>query len=1001
MKRLTYIYIAIVAFLAILLMPATAAAQRIKILTISHGDEAATIKAELLETEGKELQSLEARTFYMPTGESTVSTNYQLVGGRYVVATLDYHPGTDYFYRLEATFTDGTEVKTDMYNESYTEGAVWLSDLPITTKNPTDCEVGIDECISGQKLQLHPNSYYYKGISLRPVSEITWGGISCLNEHNAKFTYTRFSFGLQAYAADGSNSNAYCRVIFKMNGAETGSKGNMKPYSNPTRGTSVYYFDQTQTNANGINTVGLRIQAVGTATDDDYAVLGACRLYYTVPQSSKEPQSIIFDNPGGNIFENNPQAQIGAYATGNTPMFYSIIQGADIATLDENNVLHPMPGKKGTVVVEAFTLGDDTYAPASATITYRFNFGSTVEYAYCHKDGDDNQSQTLYLHIEPRDRELERLKIEVFDNVRSFTNIQTFELSGTQLQTYATPQANLYSFPITNETGGDIVHRITYKFSGEPEEVTPLHEGDETFIYMSDIEGLTLVSGSGTASLDNGFGTSGRLATQTQIYDKGIGLQAVGSVETPASFSLAPFYKFSTDVGGQKISGSRSAKVSFQLYNGVTTAALNTGNVAWQNVYEWNYNLQSTGSGKTLKIAVGNGGDGNNNDIVAIGAPRFYYIMENLRAPQTITWQDEELINDYKAFTKALTATSSSGLPVMYRIVSGKEYAKLTDNNTLSVTQMPDSAMVVVEAFQPGNKEYLPAGISSCLFRLRKSVIINKDDRVELLGGHDVDELIIYADSKSSGQVTINDGIVNIRNLKLKYTFTPGQWHHVSFPSDANLATISNLTEKGFRFSTTDGETGTYMIREYDSYKQSISPEETPWVTLGTPVVHGMKGYIMKLESENDTPVEVTFSISNTDINFNDAMCNLYINVNMRNCEPETRHTVYVRPTNVKGNTLRVDMRYVPQDLSELPLNHAKALEEMRVTHTPVRGAIRLTLPDQTPARVAIFDKKGKKLLKAVNYISPMKIDIEDLKPDTYRMVVLYGPASREFLVDL
>ena len=82
--------------------------------------------------------------------------------------------------------------------------------------------------------------------------------------------------------------------------------------------------------------------------------------------------------------------------------------------------------------------------------------------------------------------------------------------------------------------------------------------------------------------------------------------------------------------------------------------------------------------------------------------------------------------------------------------------------------------------------------------------------------------------------------------------------------------------------------------------------------------------------------------------------------------------------------------------------NHpSPALEEMRVTRTPVRGAIRLTLPDQTPARVAIFDREGKHLLKAVRYVSPMKINISDLEPGTYRMVVIYGPASTERLVEL
>jgi len=1000
MKVFSSKYIVMLALSVFLAGPADADAQKIKILNISHGDQAASIKAEVVDAGDKNIRSIVARTFYMPTGSSTTCSDYKIFGGRYVVANVDYHSGTDYFYRLEATFDDGTVVKTDCYNESYTEGAVWLSDLPVTSKNPADCVVGVDKCANGKPLQLHPDSYFDKGISIKSVSEVSFN-TSMQNEHNVKFTYTKFQFGLQAYAADGSDSNAYCRVIFKMNGAETSSKATMKPYSNPSRGSSVYYFDRTEANNNGINSVGVRIQAGGTATDDDYAVLGACRLYYNVPESSKEAQTITFDTPGGYIFESNPEVQIGAYASGQTKMYYSIIQGSDIATLDENNVLRPMANKKGEVVVEAFTLGDDTYAPASATVTYKFNFGPAVEYAYCHKHAENNKIQTLYMHVDPRDKQLERLRVEVYDNVRSFTEIKTYDLTSADLQNYATAQPNLYAFTFTNETAGNIVHRITYKFSGEEEVVTPLHEGIESFMYMSDIPDVVLNSGWGTSTVDINFDKKGKLATTKYSYSKGFGIHAPGYVETPTSFSLAPFYRFVVDAGGQPVDRTRSARVSYQLYNGVATAALSTGNVAWQNVYEWDYKLQNTGAGKTLKVAIGNGGDNNQNDVIAIGAPRFYYITENLRAPQTLNWQTEQVVNDYKAFTLPLEASATSNLPVIYRIVSGKEYAKLIGGNTLSVEQMPDSAIVVVEAFQPGSKAYMPSNVVTCSYRLRKSVTINKDARTELTGGNDIDELIIYADANSCGQVAIKDGVVNVRNLKLKYTFTPGQWVHIAFPSDLNISNISDLSEKGFSYSTEEGTPGTYVIREYDTQKHANTPDESPWVSLSTPIVEGMKGYIMKLESEDETPVEITFSISNTYVAFDNTMCDMFLNVNMRNCEPETRHTVYIRPVNVKGNTLRVDMRYVPSDLSELPLNHAKALEEMRVTRTPVRGAIRLTLPEQTPARVAIFDKKGKHLLKAVKYISPMKIDISDLKQGTYRMVVVYGPASKEFLVEL
>ena len=120
----------------------------------------------------------------------------------------------------------------------------------------------------------------------------------------------------------------------------------------------------------------------------------------------------------------------------------------------------------------------------------------------------------------------------------------------------------------------------------------------------------------------------------------------------------------------------------------------------------------------------------------------------------------------------------------------------------------------------------------------------------------------------------------------------------------------------------------------------------------------------------------------------------LHLSLDLWNVEPDTRQTVYIKPANVKGNTLKVNVDFRPDDPSVLPVNHAKALEQMRITFTPNRKGLRLTLPDQTPAKVAFYDRKGRKLIKAVRYISPMMIDMSDMKPGTYQMAVSYGPAT-------
>lgn len=992
MKTHSSVYRIILPLLALLMTPAGAGAQSIEVLGLAHGTTSANMKAEV-DLQGKTIQSVTGRTFKMSDGSSTTCGDYKLFGGKYIIANFDYHPGNDYFYRMEITFTDGTTLMTDCYNESFTEGAVWLSDLPITSNTTGPEPVGIDMCANGDSLRIHPTTVFYKGISAHATGKVHYD----LTQQPRNFTYVKFTMGMQACKPDGSNSTGFTRIVFMMNGVQTGSRANLAAYSNPVRGNNVYYFDRTETASGGIKNVSLDLIAAGTDDgSDDYANLGACRLYYRLPASEKQEQTVTFETPGGTIFKESPSVDLSAYASGGTEVFFTLVQGSDIADIVDGHILVPRQGMQGEIVVEALTLGDAGYAPASATRTFNFNFGPTVKYLYTHRNGEDNTSRGIYLYIDPQEKTLEKINLDVYDDVRSFTRIKTVDVLS-QLESFATPLEHIYAVPVTTTSESPLVYRLSYKFAGEDEVTGSLGEGDDHFVYMSDLP-VRIQPGYGSPNIDMAFGENGVLRNSNYTYGKGFGIHAAGYVET--TFDLSPYDRFVVDVGGQLITNPARGRLSFDLYNGTSTPYLSTGNVGWAEVFEWDFPLAATGTGKTVRIAFGAGGDGNRNDVVCIGAPRFYYIRPAVNE-QTVEWKTEESINDYKPFVLPLTAKSSSGLPVLYRLVAGSEYARIKDNNTLEFYNIPEKGDIVVEAFQPGDKEYAHSNVCTCVFHIRKAFIIEKDARVELEGGHDIDELIVYADASSAGQAVVRDGIVNIRKLVLKYTFVPGEWNFISFPSDLDLTAVSDLNDKGYYFSPEEGVPGTFLLREYDTRLRAEHPEVSPWTDLASSKVRGMKGYIMRLEDDTDDPVEITFIMDNVALDFDSSIRPLYLTLDMTQCMPESRHTVYVRPANVKGNALRVDVRFSPSDLSELPVNHARALEEMRVTRTPVRGAIRLTLPDQTPARVAIFDREGKHLLKAVRYVSPMKINISDLEPGTYRMVVIYGPASTERLVEL
>ena len=74
-------------------------------------------------------------------------------------------------------------------------------------------------------------------------------------------------------------------------------------------------------------------------------------------------------------------------------------------------------------------------------------------------------------------------------------------------------------------------------------------------------------------------------------------------------------------------------------------------------------------------------------------------------------------------------------------------------------------------------------------------------------------------------------------------------------------------------------------------------------------------------------PVEVTFTMDNVSLDFESSDSSVESYAGPFKVEPGTRQDVYIKPVNVKGNTLKVSVDFQPENLSVLPINHAKALE--------------------------------------------------------------------------
>ena len=172
--------------------------------------------------------------------------------------------------------------------------------------------------------------------------------------------------------------------------------------------------------------------------------------------------------------------------------------------------------------------------------------------------------------------------------------------------------------------------------------------------------------------------------------------------------TCSKYERFVVDVGGQPISNPTRGKVSFALKSASNGAVLlNSGNIAWSERIEWDYELNGLSK---VYILCNNGGDGNTNDVICVGAPRFYY-PPTLKKPQSITGSSEVIINECNPIVLPLDAVAESGLDVIYCLTEGEEYARIEDGNKLNVFNIPsDSCRVSVIAYQPGNETWGTVG---------------------------------------------------------------------------------------------------------------------------------------------------------------------------------------------------------------------------------------------------------------------------------------------------
>lgn len=368
------------------------------------------------------------------------------------------------------------------------------------------------------------------------------------------------------------------------------------------------------------------------------------------------------------------------------------------------------------------------------------------------------------------------------------------------------------------------------------------------------------------------------------------------------------------------------------------------------------------------------------------------YLKDDTRKEQTSDWEGEQVLVSNTAFSHTLDASFSSGGQVCYQLITGSEFAFIQDG-ILHVHAIPAdrNLYLEVEAFQLGTDDYKPSKLYRRKFYIRNNKVVQKNERLVIPAGEEVDELVIYGDALSMGQVEYAGGIPRVDRLVLKYTFIPGKWNFITFPANLNIDEVSDLNQLGYQLNQAPNA---YYLCEYDTKKRAEEPSAKAWNYLRSPLVQAGKGYLMGVartpDGSND-PIEVSFVIDNTELEVTtDKSGTSNIMLDFTQVEPDDILTLYIKPDGVKGNTLRLDVKFDPEDVSRLPLDYGRALREARITFNPNRSGIRLTLPTDDPAKVLLFDSSGK-LVKAVRYVAPYLIDVRALQSGEYRMLIEYG----------
>ena len=398
---------------------------------------------------------------------------------------------------------------------------------------------------------------------------------------------------------------------------------------------------------------------------------------------TKKNQTISFSNPGNQFWTN--KLGLAATASSSGTVTFAVIPGSP-ATI--NNATNLSFTGYGSVKIAASQSGNSNYNPAP-TVTNTFD-ALGPEFILLGTNGAVIESGGSFQLADGTDFGEAIIGQDILTNTFTLTNSGTANLTISSIATNGSPSftlsltssvlsaSSVVSIPVVfdPQIGGSNTTAFTFSFDGTN---SP---------YMLNVGGMGLGGGidlSATSLVYNGVYGGSNLPVQSLVISN-VGVSALSFTNVlaqPAWLAASP------------LSGTLSIDAALSMAYAVDITDLNAGAYGVTGTI---ISADSTNSPQTYTVQ-----------------------LTVAQAPQTIDFR--EIPTQYQNNTVELRATSESGLPISFTIVSGP--AVLSSNNWLSFTNVGE---VSISAAQGGDSNWLAAATVTNVFMVTAWAVPKVDD---------------------------------------------------------------------------------------------------------------------------------------------------------------------------------------------------------------------------------------------------------------------------------